>query len=318
MIESLQKYLSDADTPLMQAHINDCLKVLAAGFVDQKGAADGFGPDSNNQATITQEASLEKLDKFHTHSRSNENAFGHMDNLLRQTGPQGFEKAIQAMQIASAKDLVFNETHSWRYTTLNKRKQLANIQFDWSESQRKLLDNGVKEAEVNALQRAQAMTKLIASLKKHNGPLNSNEEIDAFLKTHKKASEKELARMLNEEIRFRQDSNLRFSVSKDCYLYRQHGISNDLRVKNLRLLVQRPDARSTANIEDLRQVIITSDHVQDTALRAETNVAPGQTENAQVYRFKETKNSVQNTFINVLYHGLWTENNGSSLLFFRR
>ena len=158
---------------------------------------------------------------------------------------------------------------------MNKRKQLANIQFDWSESQRKLLNNGIKEADVNALQRAQAMTKLIASLKKHNGPLNSNEEIDAFLKTHKKASGKEIARMLNEEISFRRDSNLRYSVSKDCYLYRQCGISNDLRVKNLRLLVQRPDARSTANIEDLRQVIITNDHVQDTALPAETNVAPG-------------------------------------------
>ena len=72
--------------------------------------------------------------------------------------------------------------------------------------QRNLLDNGIKEADVNALQRAQAMTKLIASLTKPYGPLNSNEEIDAFLKTHKKASEKELARMLNEKIRFRRDS----------------------------------------------------------------------------------------------------------------
>ena len=72
--------------------------------------------------------------------------------------------------------------------------------------QRNLLDNGIKEADVNALQRAQAMTKLIASLKKHNSSLNSNEEIDAFLKTHKKASEKELARMLNEKICFRRDS----------------------------------------------------------------------------------------------------------------
>ena len=72
--------------------------------------------------------------------------------------------------------------------------------------QRNLLDNGIKEADVNALQRAQAMTKLIASLRKPYGPLNSNEEIDAFLKTHKKASEKELARMLNEKIRFRRDS----------------------------------------------------------------------------------------------------------------
>ena len=107
---------------------------------------------------------------------------------------------------------------------------------------------------------------------------------------HKKASEKELARMQNEEIHFRRDSNLRYSVSKDCYHYR-HGISNDLRVKNLCLLVQRPDARSTANIEDLRQVIITNDHVQDTALPAETNVAPGQTDNAQVFRFKDTENT---------------------------
>ena len=36
VIESLQKYLSDADTPLMQAHIKDCLKLLAAGFVVKK------------------------------------------------------------------------------------------------------------------------------------------------------------------------------------------------------------------------------------------------------------------------------------------
>ena len=122
--------------------------------------------------------------------------------------------------------------------------------------QRNLLDNGIKEADVNALRRAQAMTKLIASLRKPYGLLNSNEEIDAFLKTHKKASEKELARMLNEEICFRRDSNLRYSVSKDCYLYRQHGISNDLRVKNLRLLVKRHEARSTAFARSLSQVII--------------------------------------------------------------
>ena len=83
---------------------------------------------------------------------------------------------------------------------MSKRKEIKEIQHDWTESQKKLLDNGVKEADVSALQRAQAMTKLIASLKKHDGPLNSNEEIDDFLKKYKKCSEKELARMLNEEI----------------------------------------------------------------------------------------------------------------------
>ena len=88
----------------MQAHINEALKVLASGFADQKGSAYGFGPNRNEGPTLTQEASLETLDKFHTHSKAIENAFGHMDNLLRQTGPQGFQKAIQAMQIAAAKD----------------------------------------------------------------------------------------------------------------------------------------------------------------------------------------------------------------------
>jgi len=46
------------------------------------------------------------------------------------------------------------------------------------KSQKKLLYSGVKDTDVNAIQRAQAMTKLIASLKKHDGPLNS--EINSF------------------------------------------------------------------------------------------------------------------------------------------
>ena len=247
VIESLQSYLEEADKALMEAHVNEILKDLAAGFADQKGLAYGFGPECSAEPTICQEASLDKLDKFHTHSKAIENAFGHMDNLLRQTGPQG--KAIQAMQIASAKDLVFDESHSWRETTLNLRREMRQIQLEWTESQKKLIDGGVKSAVVDGLQRAQAMTKLIASLKKHDGPLNSNEEIDHFLKKYKNDSEKDIARMLNEEIHFR------FSIFKDCYLYKQRGISNELRVKNLCLLVQQPDPRSSATMENLRQVI---------------------------------------------------------------
>ena len=133
---------------------------------------------------------------------------------------------------------------------------MKNLQLKWTESQQKLLENGVKDSDVNALQRTQMMTKLIASLKKHEGPLNSDKEIDAFLKKYKKCSEKELAWMLNEEIHFRRDSSLRFSVSKECYLYRQRGLSNKQRVKNLRLLVQRPDGRSSATMDDLRTVIL--------------------------------------------------------------
>ena len=203
VIESLQGYLDTADKELMQTHVNESLKILAAGFSDQKGASYGFGPNAGNAPTIAQELSLEKLDKFQTHSKSIENAFGHMDNLLRQTGPQGFSKAIQSMQIASAKELVFDESHSWRSMSMHTRLEIKEIQKDWTESQMKLLDNGVKDSDVNALHRAQVMTKLIASLKKHDGPLNSDSEIDSFLKKYKNS--KDLSKMLNEEIQFCRD-----------------------------------------------------------------------------------------------------------------
>ena len=137
---------------------------------------------------------------------------------------------------------------------MDKRIEMKNLQAEWTAGQQKLLDSGVKDTDVNALHRAQMMTKLIASLKKHDGPLNSDKEIDVFLEEYKK--HKDLSRMLNEEIRFCRDSNLRFSVSKDCYLYRQRGISDELRVKNLCLLVQRPEARSSATIDDLRNVLV--------------------------------------------------------------
>ena len=260
VIESLENYLKDADKILLQAHIDDALKILAAGFADQKGSAYGFGPSANSEPTITQELSLQKLDKFHTHSKSIENAFGHMDNLLRQTGAQGFAKAVQSMQIASAKDLVFD---SWRKMPMQMRLRLKDMQLEWNASQQKLLDSGVKDSDVSALQRAQMLTKLIASLKKHDGPLNSDDDINKFLKKYKNLPEKELAKMLNEEIRFRRDSNLRYSVSKDCYLYRQHGITNDQRIKNLRLLVQHPEARSSATIDDLRSVILPEENAME-------------------------------------------------------
>ena len=81
---------------------------------------------------------------------------------------------------------------------MHTRLEIKEIQKDWTESQKKLLDNGVKDSDVNALHRAQVMTKLIASLKKHDGPLNSDSEIDSFLKKYKNS--KDLSKMLNEEI----------------------------------------------------------------------------------------------------------------------
>ena len=57
--------------------------------------------------------------------------------------------------------------------------------------------------------------------------------------------------MLNDELRFWQDLNLHYSVSQDCYLYRQRGITNEEHIQNIRL---RPDARSTATLEDIRDI----------------------------------------------------------------
>ena len=54
-------------------------------------------------------------------------------------------------------------------------------------------------------------------------------------------------------------------MSKDCYLYKQRDISNELRIKNLGLLVQRPEARSSATIEDLQNAILSDDGTPELA-----------------------------------------------------
>ena len=76
-------------------------------------------------------------------------------------------------------------------------------------------------------------------------------------------TEKEIAKMLNDEIRFRRDANLRYSLSKGCYLYKQRKISNDERVKNLKILVKRREVSSTATLDDLRDIYFFPDAVSD-------------------------------------------------------
>ena len=79
----------------------------------------------------------------------------------------------------------------------------------------------------------------------------------------KKTPEKKLANMLNKEIRFRRDANLRYSLTKNCYLYKQRKITNQERISNLKVLVERPDKRSTATLDDLRDVYIFREDIGD-------------------------------------------------------
>ena len=54
-------------------------------------------------------------------------------------------------------------------------------------------------------------------------------------------------------------------MSKDCFLYKQRGISNELCIKNLCLLVQCLEARSSATIEDLQNAILSDDGTPELA-----------------------------------------------------
>ena len=166
---------------MLEKHIDEALKVLASGFADQKGAAYGFGPKQGTEPDISQVATLEQLDKFHTHSKSIENAFGHLDNLLRQAGPRVLKKTVQSMQISSAKDLVFDGSNSWRKMPVPKRKQLKDVKEKWNSSQQKLIDHGVKDSDANALQHQDA-DKIDSIDEKHGGPLNSDKDIETFQK----------------------------------------------------------------------------------------------------------------------------------------
>jgi hypothetical protein len=87
----------------------------------------------------------------------------------------------------------------------------------WNLKQKSLIDSGVSTADVAPLQRARKLTQLIDKLKQHRGPLNSEDEIDGFVRKYGSLDYKKFAIMLNDEIRFHRDSNLRFSLSQDCY-----------------------------------------------------------------------------------------------------
>jgi hypothetical protein len=134
------------------------------------------------------------------------------------------------------------------------RKEMKEKQQNWNAQQQQLIESAVKPSEVAPLERAQKMTKLIETLKRHGGPLNSPKEIDEFLERYSHLPENKIATTLNHEIRFIRDSNIKFSVPQGCYLYKQRGISNQKRIENLNLLVQQPKAKSTANLDDLRLI----------------------------------------------------------------
>jgi len=40
------------------------------------------------------------------------------------------------MQIASAKDLVFDKSHSWKRMTMDMRIEKGNLQLDWTEPEK--------------------------------------------------------------------------------------------------------------------------------------------------------------------------------------
>ena len=124
---------------------------------------------------------------------------------------------------------------------------------------------GISDADVTALEQQSKMTELVEKLKEHGGPLNNEEEIDQFLSRERemKTPEKKIATKLNAEIRFRRDANLRFALTKQCYLYKQQKISNEERVRDLKILVSRPDKRSSATLDDLRDVYLFNDDGDD-------------------------------------------------------
>jgi hypothetical protein len=165
----------------------------------------------------------------------------------------------QALVIAGTKDLVFDGSHSWKNISKEKIQAMKEKEEKWTQEQEKLLDLGVSKSEIHALQRSSQMVALIEKLKLHSGPLNSDAKIDEFLTKQKqeKTTDVKVATMLNLELKFRRDANLRFSLSNNSYLYKQRKITNDEKIKNLRILVRWPEAKSTATLDDLRHLYTT-------------------------------------------------------------
>ena len=146
--------------------------------------------------------------------------------------------------------------------TRQAAKELQGLQKDFKGNQDVLKSHGLEDADIAVVTSVNKVQRVVAQCKKsHGGPLSDIAELhESVNKFAINGVEKKLHTILNLEIRYRKFTMT--NVKDICPLFCQKGLTVEVKVKNLELLLDSQNIGFNANatMDDLKNAIM---HVTD-------------------------------------------------------
>ena len=157
-----------------------------------------------------------------------------------------------------------------------KKREMDNLQVTFNQKQEALLKAGVSKTDAILLQEENKIQRVVQQCRRsHNGPIESEEELDALTNRYESDS-KSLRSALRYEIRYRKFTVR--NIKEDNPLFKQMNLTTDELKENLRLLLTKTDRSraTTVTMEDLQGVIGTknnrSEEIEDAVVNIEDSV----------------------------------------------
>ena len=185
----------------MNRYLQKMCRELAITLKRQRGDQYGFGDDPSSPMDVRKNMTDSMLDDSDaTHTKPIENYFGNFDRELKQSGPQGFDKATSDLIIKYSKDLLDGE-HLWHTRANRKAAKILEIkQKNFDEKQEELVKCGVDEIDASNICSENKVIKCISECKKaHGGPITETTDLHKLVQNI--SDEKKLNTSLNLEIR---------------------------------------------------------------------------------------------------------------------
>ena len=251
--EAILEGIEKCDKQLLEKYLRDLSKQMAVVLKRQRGNAYGFGDDDNSPELVTRQLSSDVLKQAPTTTKQIENYLGIGDSILERFGGQAFDKAGDDLIIKYSKDLLTDPTKWCNAKMRRKAREIDHQQKEFTEHQKQLVDAGVTPAEIVSIESDNKVHRVVEYCRKnHNGPINSEEELDTLVAT---LNEEKLKSALTHEIRYRKFTTLNIKDSNP--LFKQRNLSNEEMATNLRLLLHKTDLAlsSTVTMEDLEEVV---------------------------------------------------------------
>ena len=266
---ALKVFIESCDKDLMAKYLKQVCNELAIILKRQRGNQYGFGDDPDSSDHIKKNMTESMLDDPDAnHSKPIENYFGNMDREIKKSGPAGFDKCTSDLIIKYSQDLI-GDDDMWRAKANRKAAKEIDIkQKEFDKTQKELISLGVDNADIETICSENRVIKVVSKCKEsHNGPIDTTDDLHKLVQ-EKAENEKELHKCLNLEIRFRKFTLN--EVKSTCPLFRQKGLSIQLKVKNLEALIDSQlNFKALASMSDLEEAIGMNTEHSGTVLDAE-------------------------------------------------